>query len=323
MRKRIAVVTGGYSGESVISFKSADMVLKAIDTQKYEPVKVVIEPSKWYALYNQSEYAIDKNDFSFTTPDGKMRFDGVFMALHGTPGEDGKLQAYFDMLGIKYNNSGVLTSSLTFNKALCNNLLRHFNFNCAPSILLYKNDGYNKEEIIKKLGLPCFVKPNNGGSSIGISKVETATDLDAAIEKAFKEDKEIIIESYINGVEVTCGTRSAKGNAEAIAITEIVSNNSFFDFEAKYNDAATQEITPARISKEMYTLIMKETERVYTVLKCKGFIRIDFIIQNNVPYLIEVNTVPGMSERSILPQQAAFAGISVSDLYNAEIDMMF
>ena len=323
MKKNIAVVTGGFSGEAEISLKSAETVLKHIDKTKYEPYKAIILKDRWYIEHGATEYAIDKNDFSIQVNSIKISFDGVFIILHGTPGEDGKIQGYFDMIDMPYTSCGATTSSLTFNKAICNRLLSTYDINVAKSILSYRDNPVDMESILDKIGTPCFVKPNNGGSSIGISKVNTPAHLSGAIQKAFNEDSEIIIETFIEGTEITCGVLSKNNKPKALAITEIVCENEFFDFEAKYNDHKTQEITPARIDDKTYQQCLNLSEFIYETLKCKGMIRIDYLVSDKKLFVIEVNAIPGLTAASLLPQQAEQAGISIKEMFSHVIETMF
>ena len=321
MKKNIAIVTGGYSGEAVISLQSAEQVMKHIDLAKYNCYKVVLTREKWSLSIDGKEYAIDKNDFSAIVGTGKIKFDCAFMSLHGTPGEDGKLQGYFEMIGLPYTSCGVVQSAITFNKALTIAVLSKYGVNTARSIVVNKKEKLSIDDILKKLSLPCFVKPNEGGSSIGTTKVKTTEELMPAIEKGLKEVGEsVIIEEFIEGTEITCGVISYKGKVMALAITEIVVKTDFFDFNAKYKDKATEEITPARISHEMEASCKKMSEHIYKTLGCKGMIRIDYIIKNDQLYLLEVNSIPGMTERSLLPQQAEYVGISRKDLYGNAIE---
>ncbi|MBL4653997.1 MAG: D-alanine--D-alanine ligase [Flavobacteriales bacterium] len=323
MKKKIAVVTGGFSGEAEISLKSAETVLSHIDREKYEPYKTIILKNKWLVEYQGREYPIDKNDFSVTIDGTKISFDGVFVILHGTPGEDGKLQGYFDMIGLPYTSCGATTSALTFNKAITNRLLSTYDINVAKSVVSYRENPTTANIILEKIGTPCFVKPNNGGSSIGISKVNTSDQLAGALEKAFHEDSEIIIEQFLEGTEITCGVISQNNEPKALAITEIVCESEFFDFEAKYNDHATQEITPARIDDTRYQECLKLSEFIYETLQCKGMIRIDYMISNDKLFVIEVNTIPGLTAASLLPQHAEHSGISTKELFTNAIEAMF
>ena len=313
MKRRIAVVYGGYSGEAVVSEKSAQMVLANIDKDKFEVTAVEITKSKWIAHIDGAKLPINKHDFSVSTPDGKRSFDKVFNIIHGTPGEDGILQGYFQMVGMPHTSSEVFAMSLTFNKSANNTYLKQFGFNCAKSVVLRKTDHYSVSKIVDKLGLPCFVKPNEGGSSIGISKVKEASQMVAAIELAFDENSEVIIEEFISGREVSCGVITKQGRAFAMPLTEMISFGEFFDYKAKY-EGNSNEITPAEIPKQLTLQIQNIATEVYDILRCNGMIRIDFLLNEKGPYLIEVNTVPGFSEASLIPQQAAAAGISKKEL---------
>lgn len=321
MALNIAVVTGGFSGEKVIALKSAEVVMKHLDKSKYNAFKIILEEKRWYASVDGVEVDVDKNDFSITVGGNKIIFDCVFTAIHGTPGEDGKLQGYWDMLGIPYTNGNVLNSALTFNKGFTNKVLSTYGINSSNSFIAYKGEKFTAEAILSKVSLPCFIKPNEGGSSIGVTKVKTKEELLPAIEKALKESDQVIIEDLLIGTEITCGVINYQGTPKAIGITEIVAANEFFDFEAKYTDNRTQEITPARIPAERYQECLALSERIYKLLNCKGFIRIDFFNTEKGLYVVEVNTVPGLSEASILPKQAKEAGISLAELFGNAIEM--
>ena len=311
---------GGDSSESVISLKSADVVQKYLDKEKYNAYKVLVNKTKWAVVEGDNEFPIDKNDFSATLNGQKIKFDAVFNAIHGTPGEDGKLQGYFDLIGVPYSSSGVLASALTFSKGTCNAVIKVWGLaNTAKSVVVRKGEKVNEQQLISKLGLPCFVKPNNGGSSFGASKVKEAAQLIPALAKAFEHDPEAIVEEFLPGTEVTCGVFRANGKVTVLPITEIVPKNEFFDFEAKYK-GASEEITPARISKELTEEIQRITGTVFEKLGLKGMSRIDFIIKDNVPYLVEVNTTPGLSEQSIVPQQARSVGISLTELFGMMVE---
>lgn len=323
MKKNIAVLCGGYSGESVISEQSGQVVYKNLKGGKYNPILIKVSNEGWFAFVDENKFKIDFNDFSFIDEKGKtISFDGVFIAIHGTPGENGIVQGFLRLLNIPFNSGSVINSSLTFHKKFCNDLLKQYRIPSAQSIYLKIEESYDPVAIINQLGLPCFVKPNKGGSSIGVSKVKKTSELIPAIERAFKEDDEILVEQYINGKEVTCGVVNYKGEIKALSVTEIVFESEFFDYQAKYHDKTTQEITPARISEELTQKIMTLTKKVYKTIECRGMIRVDFIIMDNEPYLIEVNTVPGLSEASIVPKMAAYAGISLKQLFENEVDMM-
>ncbi len=315
----IAVIAGGDSSEIVISLKSAEVVYNHIDKNKYNCYKMSIVGSDWHVDFEEKSYPVDKNDFSVLILGQYIKFDCAFVAIHGTPGEDGKLQGYFELLNIPYTTPSLLNAAFTFNKWICNTLLKQLGIKCANSVLLRKGDTYDCNSILQELKLPCFVKPNNAGSSFGISKVEADFALEPAIQKAFNEDNEVLIESALIGREVTCGALIYKGEVKALPITEIVSQNDFFDFEAKYK-GASEEITPAKIDDSLTASIQKTVTEIYKKLAMKGIIRIDFIIQKDGPYVIEINTVPGLTEGSLIPQQAQAAGISLFDLFNNAIE---
>ena len=320
--KNIAVVIGGFSAEKVISLKSGKVALNFLDKEKYNAFAVIIDNEGWRLEKNGKSYPINKSDFSVNIDNQKIKFDGVFMAIHGTPGENGVLQHYLDNLEIPYTCSGVKASALSFDKGACNEFLRNFDIPCAKSIKLKKGDTIDPSNIIKQLKLPCFVKPNGNGSSFGISKVKSIEELMPAIDKAFKHDEYILIESLLIGTEVTCGVHNLNGTIETFPITEIVSENDFFDFEAKY-EGKSKEITPARISDNLAKKVSERTIEIYQLLELNGIARVDFIIMDNEPYIIEANTVPGLSEESIIPQQARCQGISLSELFNQSVEFMF
>ena len=320
--QKIAVVCGGYSGEAEVSMRSAAMVMEHIDLTLYSPVKIVIQKNRWFAEWKGAEWEVNRNDFSVMLDGEIHQFDGAFIIVHGTPGENGLLQGYFEMLGIPYTTGDVLNMSITFNKKATTTFLKSLGFSVAESVVLYKNEEWNADSILHRVGLPCFVKPNNGGSSIGTSKVKELGQLVPAIEKAFKEDGQVIIESFLNGTEVTCGVIQWEGKVRALPMTEIVSENEFFDFEAKYK-GKSNEITPARIDKALFEEIQNLSEKIYIQLKCRGMIRVDFIIHDGLPHVVEVNTVPGFSAASIIPQQAACVGIDKTALITAVIRSCF
>ena len=319
--KNVAIIMGGYSSEYQISLTSGGVVYQYLDKTKYNLFKVHIFRDKWvYLNESNKEFPINKNDFSIEVNGQKITFDVVFNAIHGTPGEDGLMQAYFELLGIPQTSCDYYQSALTFNKRDLLSVLKPYGIKTATSFYLNLGDEINAEKIIETVGLPCFVKPNKSGSSFGISKVKTKEELLPAIENAYKEDNEIIIESFLDGVEVSVGVINYKGKVTVLPITEIVSENDFFDYEAKYL-GKSQEITPARISDELKTKVETVAKRAYEVLKMKGFSRSEFIIVNNEPYMLEMNTIPGMTTESILPQQAAAAGISLTELFDNAIEL--
>lgn len=322
IRKNIGVVAGGFSGESVISMKSAQMVMDHIDREKYAPFLITITKEGWTAFVNDEECGIDRNDFSIKQGRDRIMLDGCFIIIHGTPGENGILQGYFELIGMPHTTGEVFNMSLTFNKTATNNLLRHHGYNTAKNIHIRKNDHYSNSEISQELGMPVFVKPNQGGSSIATTKVETKGGLHAAINLALEADDEVIIEQFIDGTEVTCGVIQIDGEITALPPTEIVSETEFFDYKAKY-EGASEEITPARIGEGTTLRIQEISARIYKHLNCKGMIRVDFIIQDGVPHIVEVNTVPGFSAESIIPKQAECAGIDKRQLISYVIESCF
>jgi len=321
MKKTVAIVFGGYSSEWVISELSANVVFKHLDASKYTNYLVKISRQSWDVLLaDGNKSPIDKNDFSFNENGKKVNFDVVFNAIHGTPGEDGKLQGYLDMIGIPYTSPGVLSSSLTFSKSYCNGFLRQFgDVNIAEAVMIRKGEKVDTKAILEKIGLPCFVKPNNMGSSFGITKLKVAENFDTALAMALENDDEAVIEQFIDGDEIASGVYSHNGEVIALPLTEIVSKNEYFDYQAKY-EGASEEITPARIDDSVKELIQETTRRVYSRLKLSGMSRLDYIVQNGKPYIIEVNTIPGLSEESLLPQQLHHAGITLQDFFGQLIE---
>ena len=319
--KNIAIVMGGYSSEYKISLTSGNVVYDFLDEAKYIGFRIHILKEKWvYVDRNDNEFPIDKSDFSVTISNQKTVFDCVFNAIHGSPGEDGLLQAYFELLQIPQTSCDYYQAALTFNKRDLLSVLKPYGIESAISFYLNKGEPFDTAQIVKKVGLPCFVKPNKSGSSFGISKVKTEAELPQAIEVAYKEDSEIIIESFLDGTEVSVGVFNYRGEVTVLPITEIVSENDFFDYEAKYM-GKSQEITPARISDEMTQKIGAIAKRIYEILKMKGFSRSEFIIVDNEPFMLEMNTIPGLTTESLIPQQARVAGISLKDLFTNAIEL--
>lgn len=315
-KKNIAIIAGGDSSEHIISLKSAEGVYSFIDKEKYNLYMVLITKGNWHVNLNNGMTApIDKNDFSFESESKKIRFDFAYITIHGTPGENGRLQGYFDMIGLPYSCCGVLASSLTFNKFVCNNYLKSMGICVADSVRLVNKQLPTVSEITGQLGLPVFVKPNDGGSSFGTTKVKSGEELIPAIKKAFDEGEEVIIESFMSGTEVTCGCYKIKGKTVIFPLTEIVSKNEFFDFEAKYNADKVEEITPARISGELTKQIQILTSEIYDLVGAKGIIRVDYIISSkNEIKMLEVNTTPGMTSTSFIPQQVRAAGLDIKNV---------
>lgn len=321
MKKKIAIIAGGDSSEIVISLKSAEGLYSFIDKDKYDLYIATIKKGEWNVrLADGEQVPIDKNDFSFLEEGQKQHFDFAYITIHGTPGEDGRLQAYFDMIDMPYSSCGMLASTITFNKFVCNQYLHNFGVKIAKSIHLFKGQEVSNEEVVQRLGLPVFVKPNDGGSSFGVTKVKNESDIQPAIEKAFKEGKEVVIESFISGTEVTCGCYKTDKVTRLLPITEVVTENEFFDFDAKYN-GQVKEITPARISQELTEKVQSETSRIYDILGAKGLIRVDYIIpEDGEPVLLEINTTPGMTATSFIPQQVRAAGLDIKDVMTEIIE---
>uniref|UniRef100_UPI004049E04A D-alanine--D-alanine ligase n=1 Tax=Flavobacterium sp. TaxID=239 RepID=UPI004049E04A len=318
--KKIAIIMGGYSSEFNISMTSGNVVYENLNRQKYVPYKVVISEKSWYYLdENEQQFPIDKNDFSFTMNQEKITFDAVFNAIHGTPGEDGLMQAYFQLLKIPQTSCNYYQAALTFNKRDLLSVLKPFGIKAAASYYLNQGEPIRLDAIIEKVGLPCFVKPNRSGSSFGISKVKQKDDLLPAIEKAFQEDHEILIEQFLDGTEVSVGVIHYNDRTMVLPMTEIVSENEFFDYEAKYL-GKSQEITPARIDEAVRQKVMFAAQKAYETLQMKGFSRSEFILVNDEPYMLEMNTVPGLTSESLLPQQAKAAGISLEELFGSAIE---
>lgn len=319
MKKNIAVITGGNSSEVGIALKSASVVCKHLNKEKYNVFKVVIDGAQWYVERdNPVRLPIDKNDFSFTIEGHKITFDAVFIAIHGTPAEDGKLQGYFDLLSIPYNCCGVLQAALTFDKQRCKEYVSLHGVKTAKAVLL-KKIGFDSSRFSLPLSLPLFVKPNKNGSSYGAAKVTEQQQLLPAIENAFNYDDEILVEEYLQGTEVTCGVITRNGQVTALPITEIRSKKGFFDYEAKY-EGASVEVTPAEIDAALFAQIQETSARIYQLLDFKGMSRIDYIIRGTEYYMLEVNSVPGLSEESIVPQQARAMGLSLEELFGISVE---
>lgn len=321
-KKNIAIVAGGDSSEIVVSLKSAQGIYSFIDKEKYNLYVVILKKGEWYVqLEDDNQAAINKNDFSFIHNGTLIRFDFAYITIHGTPGEDGRLQGYFDLIGMPYSSCGVLTSALTFNKYVCNKYLQAFGIKTAESTVLRNGEIISDDTVINQLGLPVFIKPNDGGSSCGTTKVKIKEEIQPAIKKAFAEGREVIIEQFMPGTELTCGCYKFKGKEVVLPITEVVSKNEFFDFEAKYTASKVEEITPARISPELTKEIQELTSKIYDLIDAKGIIRIDYIVSpEGVVKMLEVNTTPGMTGTSFIPQQVKAAGLNIKDVMTEIIE---
>jgi D-alanine-D-alanine ligase len=325
MKKTIALITGGFTGESVISLKSAAQIEQNLDAAKFEVYKIIISPESWYYEANGQVVEVDKNDFSLLIGGKKVLFDAVFVGLHGSPGEDGKLQGYFDMLGIPYTSCDALTSAISMNKGYTKAIVADIpDLYVAKSCQFFADKAENATIIEQSLKLPYFVKPNNGGSSIGMSKVNAATELPQALTSAFKEDTQVLVEEVIKGREFTIGVYLGKNGIQVLPATEIISSKEFFDFEAKYTPGVSEEITPGRMSQEDKDRVEGIVRAVYNKLNCRGVVRIDYILEEGSGnfYFIEINTVPGQSENSIIPQQVRATGRSVQDFYTELLEVI-
>ncbi|MDD3773437.1 MAG: D-alanine--D-alanine ligase [Weeksellaceae bacterium] len=316
----VAVVAGGYSDEYIVSLKSCELVYESLNAEKYNKVRVRILKEAWYAEIDGEKFPIQKEDFSYMRNGKKQTFDCVVNIIHGTPGEDGYMQAYWELIGLAYTGCNFYQSALTFNKKDCIAVLDKYGIPHAESVYIHKNSPYNLNEIIEKIGLPCFVKPNQSGSSLGISKVKYMEEFKPALDKAFKEDAEVLIESFLDGTEVSVGVIHYKGKTKVVGITEIVSHNEFFDYEAKYQ-GASEEITPARLTEEIKEKVEEIAVKAYESLQMTGISRSEYIIVDGIPYFLEMNTLPGFSPASIFPQQAAYAQLDLKDFFDNEIEI--
>jgi D-alanine-D-alanine ligase len=321
MKKNIAVVYGGDSSEFVVSVKSSKNVFGSIDPSVYNVWKVQIQGLNWDVFEGDQVIAsVDKGDFSFVKNGEKIRFDFAYITIHGTPGEDGKLQGYFDLVKIPYSTCGVYSSALTFNKYFCSNYLRNFGITMAKSVRLFKGDAFDANQLVEGLGLPVFVKPNAGGSSFGVTKVKEKGQLLDALEMATKESSDILVEEFIEGKEFTCGLVKIDGEKIIFPVTEVIPKNEFFDYEAKYNAEKADEITPARISPELTQKVQQLSSRIYDLCDCSGIVRIDYILKDGEFYFLEVNTTPGMTATSFVPQQIAAMGRKLGDVLGLIIE---
>ena len=324
MKRTIAIVCGGDTSEIVVSLRSAQGIYSFIDKELYNLYIVEMEGLRWEVqLADGAKVPVDRNDFSFMAGAEKVVFDFAYITIHGTPGEDGRLQGYFDLLRIPYSSCGVFVSALTYDKFACNHYLHSFGVRIAESLLLRQGQTVSDEEVIEKIGLPCFIKPSLGGSSFGVTKVKSREQIQPAIVNAFSEGCEVLVEAFLKGTEITCGCYKTKKNSTVFPITEVVTTNEFFDYDAKYN-GAVEEITPARISEELTNRVQTLTSAIYDILGCSGIIRIDYIITaGDKINLLEVNTTPGMTATSFIPQQISAAGLNIQDVMTDIIENKF
>jgi D-alanine-D-alanine ligase len=324
MKRRIAIVAGGDTSEHDVSLRSAQGVYSFIDKERYELYIVEMRGMQWdVCLPDGTKAPIDKNDFSFSMNGEKMKFDFAYITIHGTPGEDGHLQGYFDMVRLPYSCCGVLAAAITYNKFACNQYLRAFGMRVAESLMIRRGEQVSDDDVVEKVGLPCFVKPSLGGSSFGVTKVKTREQIQPAIAKAFDEAEEVVIEAFMEGTEITCGCYKTKEKTVVFPITEVVTKNEFFDYDAKYN-GQVEEITPARLSDRLTERVQKLTSAIYDILGCQGIVRIDYIITEGTKInLLEVNTTPGMTPTSFIPQQVRAAGLDIKDVMTDIIENKF
>lgn len=324
MKRTIAIVAGGDTSEYEVSLRSAQGIYSFIDKEKYTLYIVGMHGLDWHVqLPDGRTVPVDRNDFSFRLDGQQVKFDFAYITIHGTPGEDGRLQGYFDMLRIPYSCCGVLAAALTYDKFACNQYLRAFGVRIAESLLLRQGQTITDDEVVEKIGLPCFIKPSLGGSSFGVTKVKTREQIQPAITKAFEEAQEVVVEAFMDGTELTCGCYKTKEKEVVFPITEVVSHNEYFDYKAKYN-GESDEITPARIPDELADRVKKLTSAIYDILGAQGIIRVDYIVtEGSKINLLEVNTTPGMTVTSFIPQQVRAAGLDIKDVMTDIIENKF
>ncbi len=315
MKPNVAIVYGGYSSEAVVSEKSLAGLLSFIDAERFNLIPVFISHAEWSAVEGEKRYEIDRSDFSYLRDTERVKVDFAYITIHGEPGENGWLPGYFEMIGLPHSTCPAITSAMTFDKYVCNSYLRGFGIDVADSVMVRKGEQFDSKTIAARLGLPCFVKPATSGSSFGVSKVEVVEDIAQAVEKALTESDKVVIESYLDGVEVTCGLYSTQSRTVVFPLTEVVCESGIFDYDAKYTPGGAKEITPARVPDVVRDEVQRIAKRVYSIMDMKGIARIDFIIVGNRPYLLEVNTTPGMTASSFIPQQIRAAGLPIADVF--------
>ena len=318
--KNIAIIAGGNSSEYEVSMKSGKNIYDEVDENRYNKYLVVLKERDWHVEIGEEKFPVDKNDFSFTRNGEKILFDFAYITIHGVPGENGLLQGYLDMMGVPYGCCNVLASALTFDKHTCNTYLKSYGVNVADSVMLIRGMTYDVNEIINEVGLPCFVKPNAEGSSFGVTKVKEAAQLEDALKKAFALCREVLIETFIDGTELTCGVVKAGDMDIAMPIAEVIPKNEFFDFEAKYDPTKSDEIIPARISPELTNRIKTLSSMIYDILRCEGIIRVDYIVRDDEIFMLEVNTTPGMTSNSFVPKMVRAMGGTLREVLTKIID---
>ena len=320
-KPNIAIMAGGDTSEYYVSLRSAQGIYSFIDKERYNLYIVELQGRRWEVQLPDGDKApVDRNDFSFTHNGTKITFDFAYITIHGTPGEDGRLQGYLDMMHIPYSCCGVLAAAITYDKFTCNQYLKAYGIRIADSLLLRQGQSISDEDVMEKIGLPCFIKPSLGGSSFGVTKVKTKEEIQPAIAKAFSEAQEVIVEAFMDGMELTCGCYKTRQKTVVFPPTEVVTHNEFFDYDAKYN-GQVDEITPARISERLTERIQTLTSAIYDILGCAGIIRVDYIVTEGEKInLLEVNTTPGMTSTSFIPQQVRAAGLDIKDVMTDIID---
>ena len=318
--KNIAIIAGGNSSEYEVSMKSGKNIYDEVDENRYNKYLVILKGRDWHVEIGEKKYPVDRNDFSFTRDGEKILFDFAYITIHGVPGENGLLQGYLDMMGVPYGCCNVLASALTFDKHTCNTYLKSYGVNVADSVMLIRGMTYDVNEIINEVGLPCFVKPNAEGSSFGVTKVKEAAQLEDALKKAFALCREVLIETFIDGTELTCGVVKAGDMDITMPIAEVVPKNEFFDFEAKYDPTKSDEIIPARISPELTNRIKILSSMIYDILRCEGIIRVDYIVREDEIFMLEVNTTPGMTSNSFVPKMVRAMGGTLREVLTKIID---
>ena len=318
--KNIAIIAGGNSSEYEVSMKSGKNIYDEVDENRYNKYLVILKGRDWHVEIGEEKFPVDKNDFSFTRNGEKILFDFAYITIHGVPGENGLLQGYLDMMGVPYGCCNVLASALTFDKHTCNTYLKSYGVNVADSVMLIRGMTYDVNEIINEVGLPCFVKPNAEGSSFGVTKVKEAAQLEDALKKAFALCREVLIETFIDGTELTCGVVKAGDMDIAMPIAEVIPKNEFFDFEAKYDPTKSDEIIPARISPELTNRIKTLSSMIYDILRCEGIIRVDYIVRDDEIFMLEVNTTPGMTSNSFVPKMVRAMGGTLREVLTKIID---
>ena len=318
--KNIAIIAGGNSSEYEVSMKSGKNIYDEVDENRYNKYLVILKGRDWHVEIGEKKYPVDRNDFSFTRDGEKILFDFAYITIHGVPGENGLLQGYLDMMGVPYGCCNVLASALTFDKHTCNTYLKCYGVNVADSVMLIRGMTYDVNEIINEVGLPCFVKPNAEGSSFGVTKVKEAAQLEDALKKAFALCREVLIETFIDGTELTCGVVKAGDMDIAMPIAEVIPKNEFFDFEAKYDPTKSDEIIPARISPELTNRIKTLSSMIYDILRCEGIIRVDYIVRDDEIFMLEVNTTPGMTSNSFVPKMVRAMGGTLREVLTKIID---